>query len=122
MALFTINTTRQDTQFAYRIKYFPWAELSFAAKELIVWRQAFFLKKAQVQAKLSDDMTQLYHSGHVWQIVWAYNSIPTQQEWEGKSDTFHIHLDFRCSPAVSDFRYVVLDFRLASSHLKRVDL
>jgi hypothetical protein len=125
--LYTVNSTRQDTQLAYRVRCFPWDVLSPAAKQLIVWRQGFYLRKMQLEALIlqpqQDDPCQvpefLHSEKHgIFRIEWAYGSIPTQEEWDGKGDRFHIHVDLRISPACANSRIALLDFKLPSSYLR----
>lgn len=103
---------RQATQLAYMVKFYPWSVVPAAGKALVVWRRRQFMTKAQVEAGLDEDKLKLTHGGRTYKIVWAYNNIPTEQEWVRKSAGFLILVDFRVSPAIKEGAVVVFDFGL----------
>lgn len=109
-----LKPDRRQTQLAYRVKYWPYSELSDAARKLIVYKNTCFLHKAMIESACDDTKTSLYWKGKSYQIVWAFNNPPTEQEWKGKSDRFHIKAEFRCSPAIDEFAVVILNFCLPS--------
>jgi hypothetical protein len=115
MSLFTKVHDRQRTQLAYKVNYYPWQVLPAAAKELIVWRRGLILTKSMIVAGLSDDLTTFTFKQRPYKVVWAYNNTPTEDEWNKKSDNFHMHVDLRCSPAIPEFAVAVLDFQLADT-------
>lgn len=114
--LYTTVCDRTATQLAYKVRCFPWAQVPAAGKELVSWRRGLYLTKAQILLALDEDMTKLVFKLRDYTVVWAFNNIPTEQEWERKSDTFLIYADFRFSPAVKEHAVVVLDFELGISH------
>lgn len=118
MNLFKIlsKPDRQQTQLAYRVKYFPFSTLSSAAKELIVWGKTIYMRKADILDRLDENKITLTYNCKSYVIVWAYNNIPTQIEWEGKSDKFLIRVELRASPAIPEFAIAILNFELASSN------
>ena len=91
---------RQETQLAYKIKFYPWQELSNKAKELIVRTSHEYFHKRDIVAGLDETMETFTLRATTYQIVWQYNNIPTQAEWEKKTDGYIIHVDFRFSPAL----------------------
>lgn len=104
--LFTTNIDRNATQLAYHVSYTPWNELTEGAKDLIVWRKKKIYHKQSLERFLSEDKTKLivlnksqtssaYGTRQEFQIVWKHNNIPTQIEWEKKSDNYHIEVDLR---------------------------
>ena len=99
--LFKEIQNRQETQLAYKIKCYPWQELSEKAKELIVLRKHSYFHKREILTKLNETLEVFTLRDTNYQIVWEYNNIPTQAEWEKKSDGYVIHIDFRFSPALS---------------------
>lgn len=103
---------RQATQLAYMVKFYPWVEVPAAGKALVAWRRRQFMTKAQIELGLDEDKLLLTFRGRTYTIVWAYNNIPTEQEWIRKSAGFLIHTDFRVSPAIKEGAVVVLDFGL----------
>ena len=114
MALFKFLSIpdRKQTQLAYRIKYWPKAELSDNAKELVCWSKTVYMRKRQILAACSCELEMLEYKGRNFKIVWAYNNIPTELEWNGKTDEFLIRVELRCSPAIDDFAVAILNFEL----------
>lgn len=104
---------RQATQLAYTVKFYPWPELSPAGKSLIAWRRSLMLTKEQIIRDVDEDMVKLTYRGRQYLIVWAYNNIPTEQEWLRKSNKFLVRADFRVSPAIKEGPVVILDFELS---------
>ena len=84
------------TQLAYRVRYWPYAALANYARKMIVWKQHCYVPKATVIEMLNEDMTEVFYNNQYWTIVWAYNNIPTQLEWEKHKD--NVKLEFRVSP------------------------
>lgn len=90
---------RSRTQTMYAANYFPRRELG-AAKKLICWAKRVMLYKEQVLNALTEDMAKLNYAPSTkavqqWNIHWVFNAIPTQLEWERKSDGFVIEVEFR---------------------------
>lgn len=104
---------RQATQLAYTVKFYPWQSVPEAGKKLVSWRRSLVLTKQQIIISIDDDMLKLTYRGHTYLILWAYNNIPTEQEWLRKSNRFLIQADFRVSPAIKEGPVVILDFGLS---------
>lgn len=91
---------RSKTQISYAANYFPHKELSEQSERLIAWHHNKMLYKGQILSMLDADMTHLRYAPHnkdeqEWSIHWKYNSIPTQIEWERKTDSYIISCEFR---------------------------
>lgn len=114
MSLFKILETpdRQQTQLAYKVKYFPQSQLTPGALDLICWKKSAYMHKHTILAACTDDLNFLTIKGRVYKIVWAYNCVPTEQEWNGKSDSFLIKVELRCSPAIPEYAVAILNFEL----------
>ena len=114
MALFKFLSIpdRKQTHLAYRIKYWPKAELSDNAKELICWHKMVYMRKREILAACMPGFEVLTYKNKDFKIVWAYNNIPTELEWNGKTDEFLIRVELRCSPAIDDFAVAILNFEL----------
>ena len=114
MSLFKILETpdRQQTQLAYKVKYFPQSQLTPGALDLICWKKSAYMHKHTILAACTDDLNFLTITGRVYTIVWAYNCVPTEQEWNGKSDSFLIKVELRCSPAIPEYAVAILNFEL----------
>lgn len=110
-----LKPDRQQTQLAYKVKFFPFNELSDAAKELVAWKKTVYMRKSDIEDRLDETKTKLTYNCKDYVIVWAYNNIPTEQEWEGKTDRFNIRVELRASPAIPEFAVAILNFELASS-------
>ena len=106
---------RQQTQLAYRVKFFPYNALTESAKDLIVWSKLVYMRKGEIEDRLNEDKTRITYKSKDYVILWAYNNIPTQMEWEGKSESFNIRCEFRASPAIPEFAVCVMNFELAAS-------
>lgn len=115
MALFNSVNDRQQTQLAYRVRYFPFAKLSDVAKELIKWRHHTYIKKSVLLEQCNDTLEIMYYKGRPYKIVWAYGSVPTEKEWNKLSDDFLIKCEFRASPAIKETAVVVLSFFTANN-------
>lgn len=110
---------RQQTQLAYRVKFFPFHNLTEAAKDLIVWHKNVYLRKHQIDDAMNEDKTKITFKGKEYVILWAYNNIPTQMEWEGKSHSFNIRCEFRASPAIPEYAVAILNFELNQLNAER---
>ena len=106
---------RQQTQLAYKVKYFPYNELPQSGKDLVVWKRNIYMRKQELEDRLDETKTLLNYQGKDYVILWAYNNIPTVMEWEGKSESFLIRIELRASPAISEYAVAILNFELASS-------
>ena len=105
---------RSQTQLAYRVKFWPHKQLSAAAKDLIVWSKNIYIRKSDILSACDETLEHITKFNRQFKIVWAYNNVPTEQEWNGKSDGYPIKAEFRISPVVGD-PIVVLSFELPSS-------
>jgi hypothetical protein len=107
---------RSKTQIYYGANYLLSPLLCDASRSLICWRKKAVLRKQTIEAMLTEDMTKLRFAPaskgrsdeQLWQIHWVYNAIPTQLEWEKKSATFLITVEFRV--LVDGHKIVLLDF------------
>ena len=99
--LFKEVHNRQETQLAYKVKFYPYDELSDKAKELIILRKQSYFRKSRILEFIDESLEYFNYRSTDYQIVWQYNNIPTQEEWEKKSDNYLIHVDFRFSPALA---------------------
>lgn len=103
---------RSRTQLMYAANYFPHNELD-AAERLVVWHHKKMFYKGQILAMLNEDMTLINYAPHnkveqQWEINWKYNAIPTQLEWERKSNSYIIYCEFRV--LLSGRKIVLLSF------------
>lgn len=116
ITLFKQNVTRDvtQTQLAYRVKYWPHNKMSPAAKELVRYNKFIYLKKEQIEQLCNTDKNQLYYNGTWWSIVWVYNNMPTQKEWDSRSPSNLIRVELRKSPAIVEHHIAVLSFELPS--------
>lgn len=119
MALFKLLSApdRQQTQLAYRVKYWPYKELSAAARELIAYRKFSVMTKQMILDRCSEDLTDLSYNSRPYKIIWAYNNQPTQKEWEASAATRQVNVELRCSAAIDSFAVAILSFGLPSERL-----
>lgn len=91
---------RTKTQLAYMANYFPWKDLTPGAEELIVWRQRLHMHKGILVNSLDEtkECLQYYTKPsrvQEFKLCWQYNNVPTEIEWNKKSDTFILSVDLR---------------------------
>jgi hypothetical protein len=91
---------RTRTQLAYGAQFLPWEELNDGMEKLIVWRKYVKLYKSQIEANLTEDMSNLlYYTKQEhkseFKILWKFNNIPTEIEWTRKSPGYILDVDFR---------------------------
>lgn len=108
---------RQATQLAYRVKYWPFQELSSAGRDLLVSQRKIYMRKDDILECIDTNKTTMHRHGRDYQIVWAYNNMPTEEEWNKRSDDTLIACEFRSSPAIKGWAVVILSFELPSSRL-----
>lgn len=109
---------RALTQLAYRIKFFPMLQLSAAAKDLIRSNRSFLLRKQEIFQRCNEDLNKLNYNGKEYSIVWVYNSMPTEQEWNGKTNSYLISVELRESAVIPERRVAILSFNLPSEYAK----
>jgi len=117
-----LRPDRQQTQLAYRVKFFPFNTLSESAKDLIVWSKLVYMRKKDIEDSLNEDKTKIIYRSKEYVILWAYNNIPTQKEWEGKSESFNIRCEFRASPAIPEYAVCIMNFELNQLNAERDSL
>jgi hypothetical protein len=108
--LFTSDSDRTQTQLAYKVRCYPWPEVPEAGKQLVSWRRHFVTTKQEILAALDEDMTTYQYRGRDYQIVWAFNNIPTKEEWDRKNGGFLITVDLRFSPAIKEMAVAIFSF------------
>lgn len=106
---------RQKTMLAYRVKHWPLSELSQAARERIISNRVIYLPKRQILESCNDPLTELRWKAYDYTIAWAWNNIPTEQEWDKKSDSYLIRVELRWSPLIAGGNVALLSFELPSS-------
>lgn len=91
---------RTQTQIAYGSIYLPYAEMEIESQRLVVWSRKIMLYKHQVESHLDQNMENLFYGVKVtkptaWLIKWKYNAIPTQIEWERKTQGYILEINLR---------------------------
>lgn len=114
MALFKTLAApdRTQTQFAHKLKYWPMAKLQASHKELLRYERKLLLRKREIEERMHEDGNVLSYGPNTFNVVWAYNNMPTEQEWSSKSDDFLIFVELRRSPAIDCFAVAILSFDL----------
>lgn len=111
---------RQQTQLAYRVHYWPWNELSDTGKDLVTWRKKLYMQKGTLLDQCEEGLTILNSQGRQWHICWAYNNMPTQDEWERNDNKRLISVELRASPAIADYAVAILSWELPSERLQAI--
>ena len=119
MSLFRklITPDRTQTQLAYRIRYWPWHELSHAGRELVVHRVKTYMYAYALVKACNEQKTKMMYKGREYALVWAYNNVPTEQEWEKVEEFTLINIEFRSSPAIDGYSVAILSFERPSERL-----
>lgn len=109
----------QRTMLAYRVRYWPWSELSPTGRSHVVFKanKYFYLSKSKILASINEDKTHLSWDGIKYPIVWAWNNVPTELEWNKKSANYLIKIELRYSPLLPDGNVAILAFELPSLNL-----
>ena len=112
---------RSKTQLAQRIACFPWNTLSESARALIHSHHIKTFTAGEVELLIigPEDET-LRHGKHEYLVRWAYNCVPTRQEWENhKGRGGLVTVEFRASPAIEGYRVAILRFKHAVDSTNR---
>ena len=109
-SLYTQAVDRTATQLAYSVNYYPWAALVPAAKSLVSWRRYFCIRKADFLQLLNEEKTKLLFNKREYQIVWEFNNIPTETEWNKKTPSYLLSVDLRFSPAIKGMAVAIISF------------
>lgn len=112
MSLFSKAVNRQYTQLAYKVRCYPWHDLPQAGKDLTRWHRKLILRKSEVLTMLDESMEHFIHEGRMYRIVWAYNNVPTEQEWNKKSDSWLVTIELRSSAAIPEVQVAIFNFEL----------
>lgn len=117
-ALFRAERNANNTQLAYKAKFYPVSgekNRDIEDSGILIWRRVFVLTKAKLLTLMNDDLTQVFlpvdvsqfPSCHSFKLHWEYNCIPTEIEWDRYSDDYKFRLEFR-HIGVSDSPYVAI--------------
>ena len=104
---------RSKTQLAQRIACFPWNSLSESARALIHSHHIKALSAGEVELLITDSTAETMRYGkHEYLVRWAYNCVPTRQEWETNRERGGlVTVEFRASTAISGYRVAILRFK-----------
>ena len=106
---------RSKTQLAQRIRYFPWANLSEAGRKLVTTHHIKVMSCREIEDELirHPDFHEVFllKGEHLYEVVWAFNMIPTKTEWEQHGPEGLLTVEFRLSPAIPDKRVAILRFK-----------
>lgn len=105
----------QKTMLAYRVKHWPLSELSPVAKSKLVSNKLVYLPKHVILDNCNEDRTHMFFKNRRYAIAWAWNNIPTELEWDKKSDSCLIRVELRVSPLIKEGYLALLSFELPSS-------
>lgn len=106
--LFKTGVDRTQTQLAYKLKYFPFASVPPAGRKLVSMRRIMTVTKAQLIEHMDETKCDLFMSKRNWNIVWAYNNIPTEQEWNKIPLHAKFLVELRASPAIDCFAVAII--------------
>lgn len=106
-----------QTQLAYKLKYWPLSMLGSKARDCIIpgkhtrphgvaWTKQMILDKIIDQ----EDKRFLLHDGIKYEINWLFNCIPTEEEWDKKSDSYILKVEFRFLRYQGELPKIILSF------------
>ena len=102
---------RSKTQLAQRIACFPWNSLSESARALIHSHHIKTYTAGELELLETNEGT-IRHGKHEYEVRWAYNCVPTRQEWETHRDKGGlVTVEFRTSPVIPGYRVAILRFK-----------
>jgi hypothetical protein len=129
MALFTKSLDATKTQLAYKLNYWPHSMLGNKAKELLYTppqaanqaNRPLVMTKGMILSKLVDDADTrfLVHQGVVYKIHWLFNCVPTETEWDRKSNDYMLRVEFRFLKFPRTLPIVLLSFDNVRTHIAR---
>ena len=106
---------RSKTQLAQRIACFPWNSLSESARALIHSHHIKTYTAGELELLETNEGT-IRHGKHEYLVRWAYNCVPTRQEWETHKDKGGlVTVEFRASPVIPGYRVAILRFKHSTS-------
>jgi hypothetical protein len=105
----------QRTMLAYRVRLWPYSELSQVAKSKLVSAKLVYLPKHMILDACNEERTHMFFRDRRYALAWAWNNIPTQLEWDKKSDNYLIRVELRVSPLIKEGYLALLSFELPSS-------
>ncbi len=97
--LFHESDDLRNTTLSYEATFFPLSSLD-NLKHKLAWRWSREVSKAQLLQLLSEDHTHLVlpvKGLQVFPIKWAYNSIPSEEEWNRLLPQSRFLIDARIS-------------------------
>lgn len=101
---------RSQTQLAYKLKYYPKVSLSPSAKKFIWNTLHVGYTKALLMEHINHDRSKLFFRGQYIPIVWEFNNIPTEEEWNKYKDTDYIAVEYRKSALIPGKYVAILSF------------
>lgn len=95
------SADRKDSSFAYALNYYPFFLLSEAQLKLIFYKKEIWTTKHQLLSRCDETKCFLVapKSDSLYKIHWAFNNIPTEEEWNKLTDCSTFCIEFRVSPA-----------------------
>lgn len=108
-----ITDDRSQTMFAYRIKFWPWVNLSETARKLVRKHVIVTASTQSVENELmaTEDGCYLLRGEHMYKVVWAFNCVPTKTEWKQHGEESLVTVEFRESAAIPERRVAILRFK-----------
>lgn len=103
---------RQETQLAYRIKYWPGKDLSPSALRLIRKTTKEILTKEELLDCMMevDGKDCLILNDTSYEIVWAFNNMPTRNEFETMIGDRRLMIEYRVSPVIAGSAVAIINW------------
>lgn len=108
-----VTDDRSQTMFAYRVKFWPWTDLSEAARLMVRRHQTVIASAREIENELMtmEDGCYLLRGEHMYLVVWAFNCIPTKTEWKKFGAESLVTVEFRESAVIPERRVAILRFK-----------
>lgn len=103
------TTERSQTQFAYRLKYWPYRELSSTERSHLQESRRLTLSKEDVVDRCNHDRTTIMWGNRTYVLVWEHNNMPTETEWLKRASN-GIVMELRTSPVIPEYAVAILSF------------
>lgn len=104
---------RSQTQFAYRLKYWPYRELSAHERSQLKQSKRCLVDKATLEDRVNHNKTTVFWGDRTYVIVWEHNNTPTETEWLAKAGRGLI-MELRSSPVIPEYSVAILSFHRPS--------
>lgn len=111
-------TSSENSTLQQRLLHVPDSRLlAPSAQARIIAEKIIRLPKTTILENLDETYEHFFWQGEKYRIYWAYNAIPTQEEWDRKSEDFLIAITLRHFLCEQQYKTAIFDFDLPSTRI-----